>query len=55
MVPPLLINEQNVELARSLIAEYNEKAAKWGYDQIGFNEKTREVNDPGYPFPEKAG
>ena len=55
MVPPLLINEQNVELSRSLIAEYNEKAAKWGYDQIGFNEETREVNDPGYPFPEKGG
>lgn len=55
MVPPLLVEEQSFELAKSLIAEYNEKASKWGYAQIGLNESTREVNDPGYPFPEKGG
>lgn len=55
MVPPLLVEEQSFELANSLIAEYNEKASKWGYAQIGLNESTREVNDPGYPFPEKGG
>ena len=55
MVPPLLVEEQSFELAKSLIAEYNEKASKWGYAQIGLNESTREVNDPGYPFPKKGG
>lgn len=55
MVPPLLVEEQSFEFVKSLIAEYNEKASKWGYAQIGLNESTREVNDPGYPFPEKGG
>lgn len=50
MVPPLLINEQSFDLAKSLIAEYNEKADKWGYDRIAYNEETRELYDPGYPF-----
>ena len=50
MVPPLLINEQSFDLAKSLIAEYNEKDDKWGYDRIAYNEETRELYDPGYPF-----
>ena len=55
MVPPLLVEEQSFELAKSLIAEYNEKAVKWGFKQIGYNEDTRELYNPGYPFSEGGG
>ena len=55
MVPPLLVEEQSFELAKSLITEYNEKAVKWGFKQIGYNEDTRELYDPGYPFSEGGG
>ena len=55
MVPPLLVEEQSFELAKSLIAEYNEKAVKWGFKQIGYNEDTRELYNPGCPFSEGGG
>ena len=55
MVPPLLVEEQSFELAKSLIAEYNEKAVKWGFKQIDYNEDTRELYDPGYPLSEGGG